>query len=115
MGIGDIDNDGKSDIVVTNLSSNTLSIFRNNSFPGQISFDSKVDLPTGRTPRNILVTDLDGDHFPDILFVNSESGTLSIIKNNSTPGIISLLPKGDYPTNSYPESLSVGNLNNDNK
>ena len=46
VAIGDIDGDGKSDVVAVNLSSNTISVFRNTSSSGSISsgsFSTKVD------------------------------------------------------------------------
>ena len=50
IAIGDLDADGKTDIAVTNFSSNTVSVFRNTSIPGNInssSFAPKVDFATG--------------------------------------------------------------------
>src|ERR1035437_9652532 len=52
VAIGDIDGDGKPDIVVANGGSNTVSVLRNIGSSGTISFATKVDFGTGIQPYN---------------------------------------------------------------
>ena len=65
--IGDLDGDGEPDLAVVNNGSNTVSVFRNTSTSGSVSFASKVDFTTGTSPYSIAIGDLDGDGKADIM------------------------------------------------
>ena len=65
----DITSDGRPDIVVTNLASGTISIFRNKISGRGIdvnSFDAKIDLATGNFPFKVIAEDLNGDRRTDL-------------------------------------------------
>lgn len=86
--VADIDGDGRGDLLTGSYQQ--LSIHRNTSTPGTISFASPLNL------TNILagevffiqVNDLDGDGRPEIVFSNN--GAICVFKNQSTPGTISV-------------------------
>ncbi|WP_394334964.1 FG-GAP repeat domain-containing protein [Niastella yeongjuensis] len=90
IAIGDLNKDGKPDLAVTNFAANSVSIFRNISVPGSISFAARTDYPTGQYPSGISIGDLDGDTWQDIIISNDNSNYLSIFKNNAIAGNISL-------------------------
>jgi 6-phosphogluconolactonase (cycloisomerase 2 family) len=117
VSIADMDNDGKPDLVIANAgaSSNSISILRNLSTIGAISFAIKVDYPAGTRPYGQAVGDLDGDGKPDVVVINNGSSTLSIFKNVSTNGIISLSLKIDLPTGTFPQDISIADLDGDGK
>ncbi|MBL7859709.1 MAG: VCBS repeat-containing protein [Cyclobacteriaceae bacterium] len=112
---GDVDGDGKADLIISNSSSNTISVFRNTSVSGTISFAAKVDFTTGTGPHNLAVADIDGDGKEDIIVPNSTAGTVSVIRNNSTVGTISLAAKVDFTAGSNTIGIAVGDLNGDGK
>lgn len=118
---GDMNNDGKEDIIVTNSNSNTVSILQNNSVSGTInssSFTSKADFATGTYPYNIAVADIDRDNRKDIVTTNLFVNTFSVLKNIHISGAIStgsLQAKVDFNTNNYPTSLLVDDIDGDNK
>ena len=115
VAIGDMDGDGKPDLAVLNTSSNTASIFKNTGSGGTVSFAAKVDYPTGNTPYNVAIGDIDGDGKPDLTVTNSGSGTISIFKNTSTGSAISFAAKLDYPTGSTPFGVVIGDVDGDGK
>jgi len=121
IAIGDIDGDGKLDLIVQDNNSNLVSVLRNTSSIGSItigSFAAKVDFATGASPENLLVGDVDGDGKLDIMVTNSGSTTVSVFRNTSTLGSIGLssfAPKVDFETGTGPYFLSFGDLDGDGK
>jgi hypothetical protein len=113
--IGDIDGDGKSDLAVANGNSNTMSIFRNTSTVGTLSFASKVDVTTGTAPFSVSLGDIDGDSKVDLAVANFTSGTVSVFKNNSTPGTISIATKVDFTATTQPRSVFIADQDGDGK
>ena len=66
---GDLDKDGKQDIVTTMTLGNACAVRRNITGSGTISFSEPVflNLPTtNSTVYGVTINDLDGDTLPDI-------------------------------------------------
>jgi FG-GAP-like repeat/IPT/TIG domain len=117
MDFGDIDGDGKNDLVITNLNDKSISIFRNSTSSGsKISFYQRLNFfIAGEGPRDLLVADLDGNGKPEILGLAITSNTLTIFRNNSLPGIISLGDPILLKTGFSPTKIAVGDLDGDGK
>ncbi|MGD0338143.1 MAG: FG-GAP-like repeat-containing protein [Bacteroidota bacterium] len=115
IAIGDIDGDGKHDVVVTNFGSNTISVFRNTSTSGSVSLASKIDYTAGNAPYGIATTDIDGDGKPDIVVTNFGGNTVSVLRNTSTSGSVSLASKVDYTTGNSPIDIAITDINGDGK
>jgi hypothetical protein len=62
VALGDLNGDGKLDIVACNLDRGTLSLLRGR---GDGTFDAPVSMPTSPNPTAVAVTDLDGDGLAD--------------------------------------------------
>jgi hypothetical protein len=117
VAIGDLDGDGKPDLVVVNIMSRSISVFRNTASIGSIGFDPKVDFTTGFQPASVAIGDLDGDGKPDIV-VAGGTNSVSVFHNTASIGSInsgSFASRVDFTSGFGPSSLAIGDLDGDDK
>jgi uncharacterized repeat protein (TIGR01451 family) len=84
VALGDLNGDGKPDVVLVTELPSHLSLFQNVSTPGNItptSLAARVDFGSGWNPSGMSVGDLDGDGRPDIVFGNFYDGTITVYQN----------------------------------
>jgi hypothetical protein len=119
LGIGDLDGDGKPDLVVANYSGdNSVSVLRNTSSSGSVSFATKVDFPVGVAPIAVNLGDIDGDAKLDLITSNYSTNKISIFRNIATSGSISansFAAKVDYFNSTGPRFVAIGDLDGDGK
>jgi hypothetical protein len=114
---GDLDGDGKPDMVVVNGQyPYSISVYKNTSVAGSgiISFAEKDDIPTGIGPFGIDIGDIDSDGKLDVVITNTFSFTISVFRNNSTPGNISFEVRKDLPAMN-PDLVTIADLNKDGR
>ncbi|MCG8310861.1 MAG: T9SS type A sorting domain-containing protein [Cytophagales bacterium] len=115
VSIGDLDNDGRADLAVTNQNSNDISIFMNTSTGvGAISFAAQMNYASGMKPVSISMGDLDNDGKLDLAVANQTDNSVSVFRNICTStGSISFANKEDYTTGAKPRSVTMGDLDGD--
>jgi hypothetical protein len=83
---GDLDRDGFLDGVASNPSENTLTILHNTTgaMGAPIGLTAlQPSIGTGQNPINLVLGDIDGDGWLDIVVANHDASTISVILNNT--------------------------------
>jgi hypothetical protein len=88
---GDLDADGLIDLAMyhgTGTSSSSITVIRNTSTLGSISFAAPQVYAIGSVGTTMAIADVDGDAKPELLVVGEAADRLSIFKNTSAPGTL---------------------------
>jgi hypothetical protein len=113
LAVVDVNNDNKPDIIVANQYGYNVGVLLNG---GNGTFLSQTAYSTGSSshPQFVSVVDINGDGKPDIIVGSNGENDFGVFFNfgNGT-----FLPQVPYRTGaaSYPPSLTVADVNNDNK
>lgn len=104
IALGDIDGDGKLDVVVANDGSNNVSLLVN-TFP---TFKTAVSTATGNRPQGLVLADFNKDQKPDFATADSNGSSITVRLNNGAGGFGAL---GSTITNvSTPNYLVAADL-----
>jgi len=96
---GDLDGDGKADIVIASITKKSITILNNKSTPGSLAFDKLIQ-PTTYINRHVNICDVDTDGKPDIAFTSIDDNNLNVpaskvsIFRNKTCMVPLLTPPG---------------------
>ena len=127
---GDLDGDGKPDLVVTQSAEGSearnVEIYLNTSTPGNISFDTgnALELVLNRRdtlirpPAEIAIDDLNQDGKLDLVISNDQYNDIDVFKNTSIIGSLSfenpiLLKFNELAEGEAARGLKIADLNND--
>ncbi|MCX6318618.1 MAG: VCBS repeat-containing protein [Bacteroidetes bacterium] len=107
--VGDIDGDGKADIIANGAQ----TLFRNISTGTNIDFQ-RINF-AGVGQGNCALQDMDLDGRPDIIFADAASNFVSISRNTGVPGSISFANPSTFFTGQGAYYVSVADMNGDSK
>lgn len=90
---GDLDGDGKVDLILGGRSGNgLLSLLKNNSNPGTISFHARIDQTINLSPSVVKLADIDADGKKDILAAGLNDNRLLILHNETATDLFFTAP-----------------------
>ena len=82
---GDVDSDGRVDLVTADMESNTVTVLVNDG-PGKRTF-TRRSFSGGAFPRDVLAVDFEGDGDLDIATLNSDSQDIVVHVNDGRGGL----------------------------
>ncbi len=109
VGIADLNNDSRPDIIVTNRGSNSISVLLNS---GGGLLASHFDSPAGLAPWGLAIADLNADSRPDLAVANSGESHVSVYLGDGLGGFS---PRSDLLTVPFPRNVALGDFNGDGK
>lgn len=116
VAIGDLNNDGKPDLAVSNFQDNSITIYLNTSTVGLINLSystSSISNIGGLQPWALKIRDIDNDGINDIITTNFGSNNLSIFKNTLTNGIVSFASPNTSLAANAPNAVIVDDIDKD--
>ncbi len=82
VGAADLDRDGDLDLVLASPEGRSVLYLRNR---GDGRFATPVEIALGRTPAQLVLADVDGDTWPDVVVTEAE-GSVAVLLNRRTGG-----------------------------
>ena len=110
IALGDVNQDGRLDIIVPNSFSNTVTVLLGNG-DGTFAADPSGPFTVGSAPNSVVVADFNGDGALDIVTGNEFSGTVSTLLGNGAGNFSSFVNSTVGGSNTL--YLAVGDVNGD--
>lgn len=116
--IADINGDGKSDIITTNLEGDNVTVLLGDG-KGGFKQSAGSPFPCGDSPFSVAIGDLNKDGKPDLAIVNSPSSATRSGKDGLTillgdgAGGFKMMAGSPFATGKVPNRLAIGDVNGD--
>jgi hypothetical protein len=113
---GDLDGDGKADVAFANRGGSGITVMRNTSNTGYVSFAARQEFATSyQEPMTMTLADVDGDGKLDMVVPcgNLNGAGLAVLLNTSTIGSISFAPSIGLAI--AQGNVSIGDLDKDGR
>ncbi len=111
---GDLDADGKVDLVVANAGNSTVTVLRNTSTVGSISFQN-ASTSSLATPHQIAIADFDVDGKPDVVVTSNSGRSVSVFHHGPNPAQIAFDSRTDFSLGTFPNHLAVADIDGDGR
>lgn len=107
--VGDVNGDGKLDIIKANMIINNISVLLGTGTGG---FVASTNFRVGSSPQSMAVRDINSDGKPDIITANADSNNVSVFLGDGTG---SLGTPTSFIAGTQPSSVAVGDMNGDGR
>lgn len=113
--LGDIDKDGKTDIVYSSYTNGVISIFRNTSTPGSLVFpkpeEAVVIYPIYVNQREVKLGDMNCDGLLDIVISHDDANKISIFQNKTIGNDIAFVTEAEATMVTTPPISGTPDIN----
>jgi hypothetical protein len=111
--LGDLNSDGKLDIITAHITNNNASVLLNTATSfSAVNFTPQANFTTGLRPSSVTVGDVNGDGILDFVTANSGSNNASVLLGN---GDGTFQNQATFATGTKPYSVTLGDVNGDGK
>jgi hypothetical protein len=112
---GDLDGDGRDEVVVAESTTGILRIYTNAASGDVITLAAVLGSPTASQPSEVVVTDVNGDHKPDLIVAQSQATAPVVVFRNTSMvvGTFAFSSAGTAASSGTVSGFAVGDLNGD--
>ena len=113
MSMGDLNGDGNADLVTAKADSDNVSVLVGD---GRGNFAAQTTFAVGHYPLSVSVADMNGDGNADVVTANFSSYNVSVLLGDGRGNFAAQTTFAvgtDSMFSSYPQSVSIGDLNGD--
>jgi hypothetical protein len=111
---GDLDGDGRIDLVYTNFSGNLITVARNTGAGGALSVSTNI-FGGMVNPISVKAADLTGDGLLDLIVVTYTGNGFYVLRNTSTSGTITFAAAQAFSTGAGARKVATADFDGDGR